>query len=92
MTLRLTPSQEVIVQKAVADGLATSPEDFISMAIEQMRDDLSFDLEQRLGMDVEEINQALDKDLGGDAQVWEGGNAFHAKMMEKHRKAPRDRS
>ena len=84
MTVRLTPDQEAIVQRAVAEGLAPSAEDFVSMALWQMRDELVFDLEERLGMKLDQINAELDKGLEGPTTRWEGAASFHARMLQKH--------
>ena len=41
MTTRLTPEQEAIVQQAVASGLASSAEEFLSVALERWRAELN---------------------------------------------------
>ena len=91
MTVQLTPDQEAIVQKAVAEGLAPSAEAFVSMALRQMHDELAFDLEERLGMPIDRINAELDKGLAGPAESWEGKRSFHERMLQKHRDVLRGR-
>lgn len=85
MTVQLTPDQEAIVREAVAEGLAPSAEAFVSMALANMRDELAFGLEERLGMTFDQINAALDRGLDGPAEPWEGAESFHARMLRKHR-------
>ena len=84
MTIRLTPDQESIAQQAVKNGLATSVEEFVTVALRQMRAELTPDLEARLGMSTDDINRELDKGLAGDAKPWEGAATFHENMLKKY--------
>lgn len=81
MLMTLTPDQQAIVRQAVADGVASSAEDFISLALQRMQDDLTFDLEDRLGMSVEQIDREIEKGLRGAVMPWEGADSFHARML-----------
>lgn len=40
MTIRLTPDQEALVQKAVTSGLAATPEEFVAEALRNQADEL----------------------------------------------------
>jgi Arc/MetJ-type ribon-helix-helix transcriptional regulator len=84
MTMRLTPDQEQLVQRAVARGMAASAEDVVTAALRSMSGDLEPDLETRLGMDAATINRELDKGLQGTPTRWEGATAFHERMLTKH--------
>ena len=92
MTVQLTPDQEAIVQRALAEGLAPSAEDFVSMALRQMRDELAFDLEERLEMNLDQINAELDKGLEDPATRWEGAASFHARMHRRQSPTSANRS
>ena len=85
MSIHLTPDQESIVAKAVAEGKAASAEDFVTVALRRMQDDLEPGLETRLGMSIDDINRELDNGLTGDTAAWEGADAFHKRMLTKHR-------
>ncbi len=89
MTIRLTPIQESIVRQAIKDGKVETAEEFITVALQQMQRDLETNLEQRLGMPIDDINRELDKGLSGDAVAWEGSAQFHDKMVKKHRTVSR---
>lgn len=92
MEMKLTPTQEALVARAVAKGMAASAEEFVTAALRNMDTDLDESLEDRLGMSVDEINRELDKGPSGDAQKWEGADAFHEKMLARHQAALSDRS
>jgi hypothetical protein len=85
MAISLTPDQEAIVKEAVASGLARSAEDFVSMALKHMHNELVFDLEDRLGIGFDEINAEIDKGLNEPATIWEGAEAFHTRMLESRK-------
>jgi hypothetical protein len=73
--------------KVVSRGVATSPEDVVTVALRSMDEALEPDLETRLGMSVDEINRELDKGLSGPATRWEGAKSFHERMLAKHQDA-----
>ena len=54
MTMRLTPDQEAIVAGAVAQGLASDAEEFVSRALRSQADELAYqsDLEDWLRNEV----------------------------------------
>ena len=87
MTISLTPDQEHIAKKAVEQGLASSAEEFVSAALHQMRDDLHFDVEERLGVKLPSIREAIEAGLNSPVAPWEGAASFHARMKRKHRGA-----
>ena len=82
--MSLTLDQQAIVRQAVADGLASSADDFVSVALRRMQDDLTFDLEDRLGMSVEQIDREIDRGLQGAVTPWDGAASFHARMLQTH--------
>ena len=92
MTIRLTPDQEALVERAVASGLAPSAEAFVSMALRQAQEDLTFDLQERLGMDTDRLNAEIDKGLTGPSTAWEGAASFHARMLQTHQDVTGGRS
>jgi len=84
MPISLTPIQESIVEQAVKDGKAASAEEFVTIALRRLQDDLAPDLETRVNMPIGDINRELDKGLAGGATPWEGADAFHKEMLAKH--------
>jgi hypothetical protein len=92
MTIRLTPDQEAIVERAVATGLAPSAEAFVSMALSHMQDELNFDLEARLGMDIDQLNAEIDKGLATPSRAWEGAASFHSRMLKNQQDIASGRS
>lgn len=92
MTIILTPDQEAIIERAVAAGMAPSAEAFVSMALRHMHEELAFDLEERLGMDIDQLNVEIDKGLTGPSTAWEGAASFHARMLHMLQDVARDRS
>ncbi len=84
MTIRLTPSQQSIVDQAVKDGKAQSAEEFITVALRQLQQDLEPNLEERFGLSTADLNRELDKGLDGSASLWEGATSFHRKMTVKY--------
>ena len=92
MAMRLTPDQEALVQQAIAKGVASTPEDVVTAALRSIEADQDPDLPVRAGMSLDQLNRELDKGLEGQSTPWEGAEAFHERMLAKHRAAPGERS
>ena len=84
MTIKLTAQQEALVERAMARGMAASPEDVVTAALRSVVDDVEPAIEARLGMSREQLDHELRKGLEGSSHRWEGADAFHQKMRAKH--------
>ena len=90
--MRLTPDQEAIVQRALARGVAGSPEEVVTAALRVIELDDERPVHERLGMSSDQLNDELRKGLEGPFTEWEGAESFNQRMREKYQAELRDRS
>lgn len=92
MDMKLTPTQQALVERAVAKGMDASAEDIVTAALRYMGADIDDRLEDRLGMSLPALNRELEKGLSGAFEKWEGAEAFNERMLQKHQAALSGRS
>jgi|GEM_PF-3130334 len=84
MAMTLTPEQQALVRQVLEHGGAASEEEAVTEALTRLRDQVAFDLEERLGLTRAEIAAALEAGRATPVAPWRGADAFNERMRKKH--------